>query len=374
MCSRWLPPPAARRSPLPPIPMPFASAGMAGSGAQFLQRRLQRAQQVPPEQRSPEVAAFVESEALLAEARQLLPLTQHGTAALPFNSSTKEAARQAMLLAARACYISPRDPATWHSTLPHFNAYVAPRPGRQLVNINQREDLLASVLAAAVSTPGSMCCLWLPWDLISRAAHRLTDPANQAALRRQLQRLTAILPRSGTSAQPAPLTLQQLHCLLSAQVVEAASELAAHAEQVSELEQSGRWAGVQEEARRYAALLLQLEPPNPRSYIAAAQADMVCNTQTSPTAVRLFMRALQLAREQGSDLQLARAGHGALVAAGLESQLLIGAAELEAVLAAHEEARAALRRCQRLLPGLWVTMVRRGLSEPAYNLVQVSKQ
>ena len=45
-------------------------------GAEFLERRLARATAVPPAERSPEVAAFVESV-------QLLPLTNAGKPALP---------------------------------------------------------------------------------------------------------------------------------------------------------------------------------------------------------------------------------------------------------------------------------------------------
>jgi hypothetical protein len=52
-------------------------------GAEFLERRLARATAVPPAERSPEVAAFVESVQLLREARELLPLTNAGKPALP---------------------------------------------------------------------------------------------------------------------------------------------------------------------------------------------------------------------------------------------------------------------------------------------------
>ena len=52
-------------------------------GAEFLERRLTRATAVPPAERTPEVAAFVESMQLLREVRELLPLTADGEAALP---------------------------------------------------------------------------------------------------------------------------------------------------------------------------------------------------------------------------------------------------------------------------------------------------
>jgi hypothetical protein len=52
-------------------------------GAEFLERRLARATAVPPAERSPDVAAFVESVQLLREACELLPLTPEGRPALP---------------------------------------------------------------------------------------------------------------------------------------------------------------------------------------------------------------------------------------------------------------------------------------------------
>ena len=47
-------------------------------GAAFLQRRLARAQAVPPAQRSPEVQAFIASVELGRQACELLPLRQGG--------------------------------------------------------------------------------------------------------------------------------------------------------------------------------------------------------------------------------------------------------------------------------------------------------
>jgi hypothetical protein len=58
------------------------------AGAEFLERRLARATAVPPTERSPEVAAFVEAMQLLRDARELLPLTSDGEAALPSGPAT----------------------------------------------------------------------------------------------------------------------------------------------------------------------------------------------------------------------------------------------------------------------------------------------
>ena len=58
-------------------------------GAEFLERRLARATAVPPAERSPEVAAFVESVQLMRAAAQLLPLTPDGRPALPDTPATR---------------------------------------------------------------------------------------------------------------------------------------------------------------------------------------------------------------------------------------------------------------------------------------------
>jgi hypothetical protein len=55
------------------------------AGAEFLERRLARATAVPPAERRPEVAAFVE----WMQARELLPLTAAGTPALPMTPATQ---------------------------------------------------------------------------------------------------------------------------------------------------------------------------------------------------------------------------------------------------------------------------------------------
>ena len=59
------------------------------AGAEFLERRLARATAVPPAERSPEVAAFVELMQLLREVAQLLPLTPDGCPALPDTPATR---------------------------------------------------------------------------------------------------------------------------------------------------------------------------------------------------------------------------------------------------------------------------------------------
>jgi hypothetical protein len=58
-------------------------------GTEFLERRLARATAVPPAERSPDVAAFVESVQLLREVEQLLPLTPDGRPALPDTAATR---------------------------------------------------------------------------------------------------------------------------------------------------------------------------------------------------------------------------------------------------------------------------------------------
>ena len=62
-------------------------------GADFLELRLARATAVPHGERSPDVAAFVESMQLTHEAVQLLPLTPEGRPALPAMPATRRKVR-----------------------------------------------------------------------------------------------------------------------------------------------------------------------------------------------------------------------------------------------------------------------------------------
>ena len=95
---------------------------MAGPepGAEFLQRRLARATAVPPAERSPQVAAFVESMQLLREARELLPLMPAGTPALPDSRATRHKVMRAGLLLQppSALCMLPFRPACLASRLP----------------------------------------------------------------------------------------------------------------------------------------------------------------------------------------------------------------------------------------------------------------
>ncbi|KAL4440137.1 hypothetical protein ABPG75_003138 [Micractinium tetrahymenae] len=61
-------------------------------GEQFLKRRLARATALPPDQRSPEVAAFIAIMQLPEQAAALLPLRPDGSAAQALLSALEEAA------------------------------------------------------------------------------------------------------------------------------------------------------------------------------------------------------------------------------------------------------------------------------------------
>lgn len=61
-------------------------------GGDSLERRLQRAEALAPEERTPEAAAFVASTQLAAAIRQLLPLGADGRAALPDTPAIRERA------------------------------------------------------------------------------------------------------------------------------------------------------------------------------------------------------------------------------------------------------------------------------------------
>ncbi|KAL4425427.1 hypothetical protein ABPG75_009443 [Micractinium tetrahymenae] len=77
------------------------------AGAEFFLQRLQRAQAIPPAERGPDVAAFVESVVLLCRIGQLLPLDAAGAPALPDSSATRRRLLRAMLLKASADYLCP---------------------------------------------------------------------------------------------------------------------------------------------------------------------------------------------------------------------------------------------------------------------------
>ena len=78
-------------------------------GEEFFLARLERARAVPPTQRSPEVAAFVESTQLAEETAELLPLLKGANSelqpALPANEDTAQRVLQALCKWARSCYI-----------------------------------------------------------------------------------------------------------------------------------------------------------------------------------------------------------------------------------------------------------------------------
>ena len=79
----------AASNPMPArLPAPCSRLAMTTElpGAAYLQRRLARAQAVPPAERSPDVQAFITSVELGERICELQPLTRGGPAALPLRN------------------------------------------------------------------------------------------------------------------------------------------------------------------------------------------------------------------------------------------------------------------------------------------------
>ena len=105
--------------------------------------------------------------------------------------------------------------------------------------------------------------------------------------------------------------------------------------------------------RSAAQAMLQLEPDNPKSHVAAAEAARFDHTGRGyKTAVQGYMRAFELAQQQRSDFWMIETAADALHL-GTFHPLEVGHAALAAAVAAFEAAEAALRRCKRLLPAVW---------------------
>jgi len=214
-------------------------------GHEFLLRRLARAEAVPPAERSPEVAAFVESVHLLQEACQLLPLTSDGQPALqPGTPATLQQVQLAFLKYARASYLCPPStPLAADVQLGrHVSAYL-PFAGRISFGGYTFCVGLGSTSAGAGASIGSSAPLlqvlathllseysaragpdgtsrFCSLQLWSEAAAKLADPATQ-------QLLTRLLPQVSEAAGLAEplLSLPQLQHAMRRGIVDACGGL-----------------------------------------------------------------------------------------------------------------------------------------------------
>ena len=357
--SRWR---EHRRSHRPWLAgMAAAAPAAPAPGAEFLEERLQRCAAIPPGERGPDVAAFVEGQRLLAECRALLLLTPEGRPALAPTPANRRQVLGGLLRFARAFYISPFEPPMAHGELRHLAAYAT--VALPLAGDASPVQLLAASVWAVFSTvtPGS-------FESISAALARLEDPSTAAELHQLLaqHRLEAQAeqPPAPSARQAAPplLTLAQLQHVLSCSLVLRATTMiklqGAKRAQVLQLHPvlasvpllpPDHLRRLQAARQSAAERLLRLEPANPKSWGVAAEA-----AQDQQCAVERYLRAVELAQQQGSDWWVAQGSAQAMGSAGDALDAGAPRATAMAALAAAEQFQPALRRCKRLLPALWL--------------------
>ena len=178
--------PSAAAAAFVPILSPLQAPG-----AEFFRRRLQRAMDIPPEQRDPAVHAFVTSVQLLNAADELLPLTAAGEPALPPDTLAGQRAEvQAMLLCLTASETAP--------DLPQWEGHQSARMGRYLSRRGRLAggDSNAAYLPALRPLGPLLLQLFFtatdPAEAVRQWAAVCTDLARQpinAALRQQLRQL-----------------------------------------------------------------------------------------------------------------------------------------------------------------------------------------
>ena len=163
-------------------------------GAEFFRRRLQRAMAIPPDQRYPEVHAFVASVQLMQVADELLPLTAAGEPALPVDRlAGQQAGLQAMLLAATAFHIVPEEP-EWEG-----------RPMNRLGSYVQRRCCLSRDSRAALHRPALQPLAGL---LLRHIEGTLEDDPQQA-LQLLTDALSELIQLSASSRTALSRQLQQ---------------------------------------------------------------------------------------------------------------------------------------------------------------------
>ena len=173
-------------------------------------------------------------------------------------------------------------------------------------------------------------------------AEELATPGCKRRLQRQLEQLA-----SSEGRQEPLLTVEQLQyrCYYSAAVS------AKLAEQPSGVQRAELAAAAASSARA----MRQLEPGNPKTHVVAASAlrfdTAMCNHKQT---VQLYLRAFELAQQQRSDIWSANSAVNALCLATQHPSEVGHSALARAVAAFEQMDEAALRRCKRLLPELWV--------------------
>ncbi|PSC71360.1 arsenite methyltransferase isoform B [Micractinium conductrix] len=317
-----------------------------GSADEALARCLACARATPPDQRTPEVAAFIESDDLLAEVKQLLPLNAEGQAAEAGDGP--ELRRRALLAAlklARAEYACPETPPAREPMLDCIAAY-------------SRLLLPTPTTPAALAAAGQSS-----FSDAAQALALLPLPGARAACRRALAALDAAR-RARRGALP---TLRQLRYLLLACLADAAHQaLVLHGSPSPELAQLAASRGLvtglspadlraaRDGLEQAVRAMVQQEPDNPKGYELAALAAGQ-SVEEAGRAIDFKLRAHKLGLAQGSDWWTA---HSALTALALLAEPTAAAActagTLRALAAAQALVPAARERCKRVLPSEWM--------------------
>jgi hypothetical protein len=273
---------------------------------------------VPPAERGPEVAAFVESVQLMREACELLPLAANGRPALPAGAAFQ---RQWLLVLAklvRADFLCPapmRAVGNWLSPGLHVGAYA------EHLDLSRGEN---AELAWALHSYNRACGQFNRGNhsgavqAVSQIVEMLGDVEVQRAVDQQMRQLAS-------SRQPPSLTARQLlyTCCSIVAYSGFVTEGGAGLDQLAAA--SGRAA-----AERSSEALLRLEPEQPQSWSLAALQHMTPHGNEQ-RALEMLLCAFRLAQQQRSDWWMMQAG-GLAVSLGAAYHAEYGAAMLKSAL------------------------------------------
>jgi hypothetical protein len=307
-------------------------------GSAFLRRRLERASAVPPAERSPEVAAFVESARLAREACELLPLTATGQPALQAGATLQRQLLLALAKLAKAELLCLAPMTTVADCNPGFHV------GAYLEHIRmprrQHAELAGALLSYTVTRsksvsddqPGAVTAG-------SQLVAMLEEASVQRAFDQQMRQLSG-------DEQPPLLTARQL-LYTSCRYVALGGRVEGHAPGLSEHAATRHNQAV----AKCSEAMLRLEPDQPQSWTTAAVQQLPPHTHAQ-RAVEMYLHAFQLAQQQRSNWWTLQAGASAVIHAA-QYCFQLNAATLEAALETMQHLEPALQRCRRLLPTMW---------------------
>ncbi len=328
-------------------------------GAEFFRRRLQRAAAIPPEQRDPAVHAFVTSVQLMEAADGLLPLTADSQPALPADTlAGQQAEVQAMTIKATAMHSAPNE-LEWQ--------------GRQMDPVTrycQRRMAMAGGSWEAAYPPslqplgGLLLRLLfirssLPQLQLSLLPSAAADEARTArsTISRQLQ-------QAQRSTGQQVLTAEQLEAELHQWVNQDANTILGHWA-LQHLRPQDVPTSVADAAVASCERLLVLQPTSPSALLGAAMGFMAYTTDRRGTgrAARsrvltqrgfaCFMSALRAAEAAHSSFYTVTCAALALPFASGQA-VAVSVSDLAALVAAAEQAPAAVKQLKGVLPHSWV--------------------